>query len=315
MLLQRYRACAPALAIVLLSLVGASAGHAVSAAVTDGVPLTLIYTTDIKGKIDPCHCSAHPRGGLAPRATWFNAVWDEGVATVTVDAGDLFGMRNTGDRDQTAFLCEQTASFGYDAIGLGEFDLHYGRDFLQQMIKDHGLPFTCANVRDAASGALLLPEWRIVERGGIRMGIVSVVDPQQRFADLDGPITTIRVDDPATTLRDVLPRLRQACDTVVLLSHLGQVETDGLLKAVPGIDVAVIGHTSRSLALPRYSSDVVVLAAAFEGRTIGRADLRLDPATGKVLATEVHVTDLDAQIGDDKEMAQRVAAYETGLGE
>lgn len=39
----------------------------------------------------------------------------------------------------------------YDAIGLGERDLNFGLEFLQKVIRDHKLPFTSANVRDAAT--------------------------------------------------------------------------------------------------------------------------------------------------------------------
>jgi len=249
------------------------------------------------------------RGGLARRATFFNEIWDEGIVPLTLDAGDLFGPRTKNDMMQTEFLCAQTATFGYDAIGLGERDLNYGHEFLQRMIAEHGLPFTNANVRDAATGELILPEFLIVERAGIRFGIVSVMDPSQRIISMSARDIEYDVADPVATLREVLPRLREQCDTVVLLSHLSDRPTEALLREVPGIDLVVVGHTFRSYNRERIVEDAVVLAAVHEGRVVGRADLYVDPQDGRVMSVQVGVTSLDATVPDDPTMLSAVNEY------
>ena len=280
-----------------------------AAAAAEATSVTIVYSTDIKGKIDPCGCKAHPRGGLAPRATYFDRVWEERPELLTLDAGDLFGRRTDGERQQTVFLCEQTASFGYDAIGLGEQDLNHGLEFLRKMMDDYQLPFTNANVRDASTGDLILPDAIIVERGGVRFGIVSVLDPKMPLDAQNGQAPAFRVDDPVSTLREIVPALRESCDSIILLSHLGDAGTDDVLRQVPGIDVAVVGHTYTSYKTERIVADTVVLAAAYEGRFIGRADLQLDVENGKVMAVEIRITSLDAQIGDDPDMAAEIAAF------
>ncbi len=246
---------------------------------------------------------------MARRATFFNTVWDEGVETLTLDAGDLFGKRTRQERNQTEFLCEQTGAFGYDGIGLGEQDLNYGLGFLKQMIEKYKLPFTSANVHDPGSGELILPEYLVVEKNGIRFGIVSILDPQQKIITMDASEAQFRVDDPIAALRDVIPKLREKCDTVVLLSHMGDNGTENILKEVKGIDVVVVGHTFRSYETERIVQDAVMLAAVYEGRFIGRADLQVEPSDGKVMAVQVHVTSLDDQIADDKDMAGKVTAF------
>jgi len=221
----------------------------------------------------------------------------------------MFGKRNRQERDQTEFLCRMSASFGYDAIGLGEQDLNYGLEFLERMIEEYHLPFTSANVRDAATGDLILPEYLVVERGGVRFGIVSVLDPNQKIVAMTAKDTEYQVDDPVATLRRVVPRLRERCDTVVLLSHMAERGTEDLLAEIAGLDVAVVGHTFRSYQTERITNDVVMLAAVHEGRYIGRADLRIDPENGQVMAVEVEVTSLDDEIPDDETMAQEVENF------
>ena len=231
------------------------------------------------------------------------------MATLVLDAGDLFGNRTRRDRDQTEFLAEQTGRLGYDAIGLGERDLNYGFAFLQRMIDEHDLPFTSANVRNAATGALLLPEYLVVESGGIRFGIVSVLDPAQRIVSMADNDIQYEVADPAAALRGLLPRLRQQCDTIVLLSHLGDAGNTALLEEVGGVDMALIGHMLRPLTQEYIVNDALVLSSSHEGRVLGRADLSISRHTGKVMSAKVAITTLDARIPDDPVMLAAVQGF------
>lgn len=231
-----------------------------------------------------------------------------------LDGGDLFGGRTRNDQQQTEFLCEVTGDLGYDAIGLGEFDLNYGRAYLEEMIGKYELPFTNANVRDT-TGTLLLPEYLVVERGGIKFGVVSVLDPSLRIITMQGEEGGYQVDDPVATLRELIPRMRKEVQTVVLVGHLGEATTEALLKEVKGIDVAVIGHTYRNLNNERLVGDSVVLSSAYEGRYVGRADLFLQGSDGKVMAVEVKTTALDDKVPDDEQMKERVDGFKERLAE
>lgn len=249
------------------------------------------------------------RGGLARRATFFNGVWDEGVTTLVLDAGDLFGNRTKKDMMQSEFLAECTAKFGYDAIGLGERDLNFGLEFLQKVIRDHKLPFTSANVRDAATGQLILPEFLLIERGGVKFGVCSVMDPAQKIISMAATDHEYEIADPVATLRELVPRLREQCDTVVLLSHLSDRPTETLLAEVQGIDLVIVGHSFKSYNRERIVADAILLSAVYEGRVIGRADLRVNPADGKIMAVQVNVTTLDDAVPDDPVMLESVKGF------
>ena len=230
-----------------------------------------------------------------------------------VDGGDLFGPRNRNEQFQSTFLAEMTGELGYDAIGLGERDLNYGLPFLKEMMKKHDLPFINANVRDGATGELILPEYKVVERSGIRYGIVSVLDPRYKIITMSNQEENFVVDDPIPVLRELLPRLRKEADTIVLLAHLGEQQSEVLLKEVKGIDMCVVGHTSRNINAERVINDTAVFASAFEGRYIGRANLFVDDADGRVMAIDVGVTALNDEIADDEEMLARVEQYKQDL--
>jgi 2',3'-cyclic-nucleotide 2'-phosphodiesterase (5'-nucleotidase family) len=250
---------------------------------------------------------------LARRVTFLDGVWSEERPVLLVDGGDLFGSRNKNDQHQSTFLAEMTGEMGYDAIGLGERDLNYGLPFLKEMMETHSLPFINANVRDAGTGELILPEYVIVERSGIKYGIVSVLDPRHKIITMTADDANFQVDDPVAVMRDLLPRLREEADTILLLSHLGEQKTTELIKEVNGIDMCVIGHTSRNISAERIVNDTALFSSAFEGRYIGRANLFVDGADGRIMAIDVGITSLGEKMDGDEEMAARVEKYNKDL--
>ena len=232
-----------------------------------------------------------------------------------VDAGDMFGRRNKNDRFQTKFLCGVCGKFGMDAVGLGEMDLNYGLEFLKEMSRENGLPFTNANVRDVASGQLILPEYLIVEKNGIKFGIISVLDPVYKIMSMSNKDPEFEVRDPVEVLRELVPRLREEVDTILLLGHLGDKNSDTVVKEVKGIDMCVIGHTFRSLTTERIVDDTAMLTATKEGQYLGRADLFVDDKDGQLMAFDIDIVSLDQSMPDSEEILQQVKDYKKSFTE
>ncbi len=250
---------------------------------------------------------------MARRATFFNEIWDAGIEPLVLDCGDVMGTRNKREKNQTDFLLEQTASFGYDAIGVGERDLNYGYDYLQEVMQKHGLPYTSSNVRFADTGELIVPEFRLIERNGVTFGVCSVLDPGQKIVSMSPRDREYRVDDPVATLRELLPRMRKQCDTIVLLSHLGDRGTETLVRDVQGIDLAVVGHSFRTYQREKIVGDTILLSAVYDGRVIGRSDVHVSLDDGKVMSVQVAITSLEEAVGDDPTMLAAVQDFLTSV--
>jgi hypothetical protein len=95
----------------------------------------------------------------------------------------------------------------------------------------------------------------------------------------------------------------------VLLSHLGDRGTEQVLNEVGGVDIALVGHVYRSLTQERIMNDAVLLAAVYDGRVIGRANLALSRETGQVTTVQVAITTLDATVADDPVMLGAVQQF------
>lgn len=242
-----------------------------------------------------------------------DSLYQKNLPVLVVDGGDLFGPRNLNDRHQTEFLCQVLGEMGVDAVGLGEQDLNYGLQFLREVIQKHNLPFTNANVQQASTGKLILPESLIIERGGITFGVISVLDPDQKIVSMTGDDADYRILDPVAVLRDLIPRVRRQADTIILLGHLGDAKTDLVIKDVQGVDICVNGHTYRNNTTERILNDAAMLSASYEGRFLGVADLFVNKPDGKVMAVSVEVTGMDEAIESDPQMLERVEAYKVSL--
>ena len=230
-----------------------------------------------------------------------------------LDGGDLFGSRNQNEKHKTSFLCEVTADFGTDAIGLGERDLNYGLEYLQTAMRETGLPFTNANVRLKSTGELICPEYLVIERGGIRFGIISVLDTGYRIISMTPKDDEFEVADPVATLRELLPRVREEADTIILLGHLGDKRTEQVLSEVNGVDVALVGHSRRNIDTERLVGDTMLLCSTYDSYYVGRANMFFRETDGRVMAVDVTTTAMNDKVEDDPEMATRVEEYKASL--
>lgn len=252
---------------------------------------------------------------------------DDRPNVLLLDGGDLFGLRNEVERAQTDFLLGETAKLGYGVFGVGEFDLNYGLGYLRAAEEEHGFTFVNANLRARPGGPLLFPPYEIVEVAGLRVGLVSVIDPSLDIVTMSATADQFVADSPRDALERVLPELREEADLVVLLGHMqsgrihGSQERDeglrGLLTALGeghGIDVAVEGHDVRQYQRPTWVGDTLLLAANNEGKYIGQADM-LVSRDGDIVrdsvVLEIHA--LGKDMPDDEAVLARVEAAKEQL--
>jgi hypothetical protein len=205
-----------------------------------------------------------------------------------VDAGDLLlppwananpgvAPPDAGEVDRRARLIFAALSrLGLAAFAPGESDFFLGPKRLVALTAEAKLPVVCANVLDAR-GRLLFPADRIVTAAGVKVGIFAVLEPPETEAQRwKGFGLTAR--NAADTARAEIASLRsRGAQIVVALLHLGGglPAVHQLLKAVPGIDWAVIGHASQLLEQPEAEGQARILEAFQMGKNVGRLDLHV----------------------------------------
>lgn len=242
-----------------------------------------------------------------------------------MDAGNLYwksprltAQEHPQQEEKARLMAASLQKDGIDAMLLAEGDVALGVDFVRGLQKDYGLPYVATNL-DCGSG---FPAKDLtLTRDGMRIGVLGVVNDK-------APFPGCTVSDPQAAVREGLARLRaDKVDLVVLLDALAEQPSEGLLKAVPGIDL-VVGGTLQPLESPSpVPGGGLQLGPGTRGRSVGVLTFTLtggatawreDSTTGRLADQrdrfKEKVTEAKAQVvkatGESaKDVAQRRVDY------
>lgn len=143
-----------------------------------------------------------------------------------------------------------------------------------------GYSVVCANLTLQETGRP--PDWmepyRIVERDGVRVGVIGVTACFPDFYSLLG----WNVGDPFEAAAKLVRRLRPEVHVLVVVSHLGLAHDKTMAETIDGIDVILGSHTHHLLEKPLVHERTIIAATGCYGRYVGELDLRYDMETGSL---------------------------------
>ncbi|QDT57202.1 Cytochrome c-554 precursor [Caulifigura coniformis] len=221
----------------------------------DKPAIVLVLTGEQQGYLEPCGCTENQAGGLARRMDLFHQMWQRGWSTMAVDVGgNLNKDRLTRDQAKLKldFFRKASQMMKYKAWGLGIEELKLTADNLfalhsEWSVEEGYVPFVSANVTIFGSRDIGMPkEFQIVDAGGVRFGITSIVgksDPHPdngvnripEFAGVDPNL--LKIDPPESVLPGVIQKMKaQGAQILILLAHAGEEESKAL---APGFDIVV----------------------------------------------------------------------------
>jgi 2',3'-cyclic-nucleotide 2'-phosphodiesterase (5'-nucleotidase family) len=141
-----------------------------------------------------------------------------------------------------------------------------------------------ANIIEKSTGKTFVPPYHIFERGGIKIGVFGLT----AMLTADYPqAASLQLVDPILTAKNIVAELKDKCDFIIALTHIGYPPDLELAAKVPGIDVIIGGHSHTWLFEPtlvkkdctKKDSDwvggTVVCQDGEWGKALGRLDLCL----------------------------------------
>lgn len=221
---------------------------------------------------------------------------------VLVDAGDLLQGNPLAyvaarvSSDTVSPVVAAMNAMRYDAASVGNHEFNYGLPHLERAVGQASFPFLAANAY-RANGTRAFPPWRIVERDGIRVGIVGATTPGSMIWDRDNLRDRIVIRDAVPAVRAAVDSVRRlGADVVVVVAHSGigggssydeastGVPTENfvgqLAREVPGIHLIVVGHSHRELADTTIGGAMVMQARNW-ARSVAVATLSLRRTDGE----------------------------------
>ena len=238
------------------------------------VEIVVASTTDVHGRLrgwDYYAGAPDTLRGLTRAATIIDSVRSEHPGRVVlVDAGDLLqGSPPTYvaarvDSSSPHPVIAAMNAMRYDAAAVGNHEFNYGVPALMRATSGADFPFLAANAR-RANGRRAFPASRIVERAGVKIGIVGATTPGAMVWDRENLAGRIVlrdiVPDVAVAVRDVRGA---GASVVVVVMHSGlggpssydtastKVPAENVAarvaREVPGVDLVVFGHSHREVA-------------------------------------------------------------------
>lgn len=244
---------------------------------------------------------------MARRATIINSV-REAVAgpVLLLDAGGTLFGQNLAALSKGQVIVEAMNAMGYDALTVGESDLLQGLEVLQQRAEEASFPLLSCNLVSAQDGKPLFSPYAVVERDGVRLGILGVSEAE--LGSMSQLASVAKVVDPFKSVHQYLPEVQAKSDVVIVLSHLGFEMDTTLAQLEPGIQVIVGGKSRRLLRAPEVVGSTVIVQAGYDGEWLGQLDIALDGQRHAV-DPRVEIITLGPEVADEPSLAALVDSY------
>jgi 2',3'-cyclic-nucleotide 2'-phosphodiesterase (5'-nucleotidase family) len=294
----------------------------VPAPVADAGPfnLTIFHTNDTHSAFlarpADWRDDGRPVGGVLALAHHLAEQRRTAPVSLLVDAGDFMtgnpvcNLREDGVPGVAIARMFNALDYDVGMIGNHEFDI--GADDLKKLVAIFESPLLAADIVDGNSEPAFRREPVVIERGGVRVGIMGVscngmaeVVAPNRFAGLT-------MAPQAPLLHEQAAALDEATDLLVVLSHNGLDEDRKLAGALAGsgIDVIVGGHSHTRMKQPELVAGILIVQAGGAMQNLGRLDLRVQD--DRVVGYAGSLVSLWADsLTTDGELSDLVGGYQT----
>ncbi|MBL0173662.1 MAG: bifunctional metallophosphatase/5'-nucleotidase [Ignavibacteria bacterium] len=272
--------------ILAICLLPAAAGL-LTAQETDRVVLTFLHYNDFHSQNLPTSISKTDSTGAKISVS----VGGSAVLKATIDreralhpgaillhAGDDFQGTPVSSVTKGASQIELLELIQPDVMTLGNHEFDYGAANLRRLLPLVTFPVVSANLWDKTTGAPFVPRYRMLEREGLRIGVIGLAPMELKTLSLRENVKDLDVLDAAMVVRQTAAELRKnfGAEVIVVLSHMGVENDTALARGVPGIDAIVGGHSHTPLFKPIRINDTWVAQAGAKGRWLGRLQLTYD---------------------------------------
>jgi 2',3'-cyclic-nucleotide 2'-phosphodiesterase (5'-nucleotidase family) len=241
-----------------------------TAQVQDSAHVVLVATTDVHGHAtawDYLKNQPFP-GGLARVAVVIDSLRRRYPGqVVTLDAGDLLQgdpfaayYARVAPRDPHPVI-EAMNLAGYDVATPGNHDFDWGVPVFRRALAEAAFPYVSANIFALPGDTLLFAPFRVLHRGGIKVGVTGFTTPGVMLWDQQQLKGQLRVGRIESAAKGAMESLRRNADLSVVVIHSGlggssSYDTTGVggenvaatLAALPTTpDIVIVGHSHREI--------------------------------------------------------------------
>lgn len=195
-----------------------------------------------------------------------NKLNDPAAYEIFISSGDMWQGSIESNRNRGALITEWMNALGFASMTLGNHEYDWGSEYIAENAALAEFPFLGINVRDSNVDSPYCQPSTVVERGGVRIGIIGAVGNclSSISGEFQGGLKFIVSDELTALVKAEATRLRseEGCDLIVYSLHDGSTQGSSSVKNVSGKLTGDSGIVYYDTALSDGYVDLV-----FEGHT------------------------------------------------
>ncbi len=267
------------------------------------VDLSIYAVNDLHGKF----MDTGTQPGLDEFTTYYkNLVEDPAREEILISSGDMWQGTAESLLNKGQLMTEWMNDIGFSSMTLGNHEFDWGSDVLTPNSELAEFPFLAINVRENGKMPDYCQGSTIVERGGLKVGIIGAIGDclssiSSEFRDglsfmTESTLTSL-VKGEATRLRE-----EEGCDLIVYSIHDGGEDASSGITSVKNsdmgwydsslsngyVDLVFEGHTHKKYTL-QDEYGVYHLQGSSENRDLSCADISFNTTTGEFTVTPRHI--------------------------
>ena len=198
----------------------------------------ILHTNNLESRLLPWRSSDEDAvGGMARTVLPLRGAGDQALI---LDAGDALGPALLSRYDRGRTMVRLMNRAGYAALVLGNHDLTVGLDSLRARVRQANFSLLAANLTDEENEPIFPPH-TIVERQGLRIGIVGLLSPKLAERVHPQEREGLKFQPPRRALDAALDSLEARVDLTVALVHMKYDEVLELARQFPQVNLFVAG--------------------------------------------------------------------------
>lgn len=214
--------------------------------------LTVYFSGNLQGYLDPCGCAQGQFGGLKRRANFA-----ESAKGIFVENGDLTSRPEKLDQLKQEVVLKSFQEMNYKVINLGEKDLYLGLEPL------HASPIVVISGNFLVRGEPVFPAFHEIEQPPFQLVIIGLLGESFR-SEVQKIDENYDIASPKETLKKILEKI-PSDRKIVLLFHGTRFEAAPLAVNFPQIEAIICAHEYNMLKEAQ-----LIFPAGMYGKELGQ---------------------------------------------
>ncbi|WP_455208214.1 multiheme c-type cytochrome [Kaarinaea lacus] len=234
------------------------------------LPLTIIYSGNLDGELEPCGCSEEGNlGGIKRRATTLDKIKEQTPDAVVISAGGLIASEGTNDFLKSVYILKAFSVLNYDAIGVQWKDLNYGVELATQ----NKLPWVASNwIQNSFEKSRTIT--RTISGKPVVIRFFTWLDPDSSpIRQMPGgkPVT---YDDIGKLNEQLIAAKSQQALTVLTTTLPLEIIQEQL--PLESVDILFVRAAYEVYGAPKKVGNTLVLEPGSRGMSLGKLELILE---------------------------------------